>query len=113
VRIVALVVAAALAAGCSHAVVVVNGGAAVSTGTAVTSGTAGLTVASSSFVPVFAAAMIIAAGMDYSRDPQPFPGPSALFAQSRPAPEMAASRLISEQDCSKPVDLSLGNLRCK
>jgi hypothetical protein len=33
--------------------------------------------------------------------------------QSPPAPELAANRRVSEQDCSKPVDLSLGNLRCK
>ena len=108
-----MLLAAALAAGCSHAVVGVNSGAAVSTGTTVTSGAAGLTVSSGSLVPVIAAAMIIAAGIDYSRNPQPFPSPSALFVQSPPAPELAASRRVSEQDCSKPVDLSLGNLRCK
>jgi len=31
----------------------------------------------------------------------------------RRAPEMAPDRRISEQDCTKPLDLSLGNIRCK
>lgn len=29
------------------------------------------------------------------------------------APEMAPDRKVSEQDCSKPLDYSLGNIRCK
>jgi hypothetical protein len=38
----------------------------------------------------------------------------AFFAResSRP-PEMAPDRKISEQDCSRPLDYSLGNIRCK
>jgi hypothetical protein len=31
---------------------------------------------------------------------------------SRP-PQMDPNRKISEQDCSKPLDYSLGNIRCK
>jgi hypothetical protein len=31
---------------------------------------------------------------------------------SRP-PDMAPDRKVSEQDCSKPLDYSLGNIRCK
>jgi hypothetical protein len=31
---------------------------------------------------------------------------------SRP-PEMAPDRKVSEQDCSKPLDYTLGNIRCK
>lgn len=30
-----------------------------------------------------------------------------------PPPEMAAERKVSEQDCTQPVDYSLGNIRCK
>ena len=30
-----------------------------------------------------------------------------------PVPELAHDRVISEQDCSKPVDFTAGNLRCK
>ena len=28
-------------------------------------------------------------------------------------PEMAPDRKVSEQDCSKPLDYTLGNIRCK
>ena len=28
-------------------------------------------------------------------------------------PEMAPDRKVSEQDCTKPLDYSLGNIRCK
>ena len=33
-------------------------------------------------------------------------------AERRP-PEMAPDRRVSEQDCTKPLDLTLGNIRCK
>ena len=39
----------------------------------------------------------------------PFTG---LGEQRRP-PEMAPDRKISEQDCTKPLDYTLGNIRCK
>ncbi len=29
------------------------------------------------------------------------------------APELAPDRKVSEQDCTRPIDPSLGNLRCK
>ena len=32
---------------------------------------------------------------------------------SRAAPELDPQRRVSEQDCSKPVDYTLGNIRCK
>lgn len=35
------------------------------------------------------------------------------FDDSRRTPEMAPDRKISEQDCTKPLDYSLGNIRCK
>ena len=31
----------------------------------------------------------------------------------RRAPELDPGRKINEQDCSKPIDFSAGNLRCK
>jgi hypothetical protein len=31
----------------------------------------------------------------------------------RQPPEMDPARRVSEQDCTKPVDWSLGNIRCK
>ena len=40
-------------------------------------------------------------------------GSSRLYRDPRGAPELAPGRKVSEQDCSKPVDLLAGNLRCK
>jgi hypothetical protein len=39
-------------------------------------------------------------------------GPFFANDTSRP-PEMDPNRKVSEQDCSKPLDYSLGNIRCK
>ncbi|HWM42710.1 MAG TPA: hypothetical protein VNP36_09760 [Burkholderiales bacterium] len=37
------------------------------------------------------------------------------YSESNPryAPEMDPARRVSEQDCTKPLDYSLGNIRCK
>ena len=32
---------------------------------------------------------------------------------SREPPELDPHRRVSEQDCSKPIDFTLGNIRCK
>ena len=32
---------------------------------------------------------------------------------TRRVPEMAPERRVSEQDCTKPIDWSAGNIRCK
>jgi hypothetical protein len=32
---------------------------------------------------------------------------------ARPVPELDPGRRVSEQDCSRPLDLSLGNIRCR
>jgi hypothetical protein len=32
---------------------------------------------------------------------------------ARPVPGLDPNRRVSEQDCTRPLDLSLGNLRCK
>lgn len=102
----AALLAVALATGCANTVVGVRSGA----GTTVTSGGAVVTTGS----PAAALALVLTFGvLDYTSNPQPFPSPSSFFFANEPAPEMAANRLISEQDCSKPVDLTLGNLRCK
>ncbi len=34
-------------------------------------------------------------------------------AASAAVPEMAPDRKVSEQDCTRPLDYSLGNIRCK
>jgi hypothetical protein len=39
-------------------------------------------------------------------------GPYGAF-WARPVPELDPGRRISEQDCTKPLDLSQGNIRCK
>jgi hypothetical protein len=100
-----LLIVVALASGCANTAVGVSSGA----GTTVASGGAITTTSSAA-----ALALVLTFGvLDYASNPQPFPSPSSFFAPSQPAPEMAANRRISEQDCSRPVDLSLGNLRCK
>lgn len=40
-------------------------------------------------------------------------GPLYSLEDSRRVPEMAPDRRISEQDCTKPLDYTLGNIRCK
>jgi hypothetical protein len=105
-RIPALLLVAALGAGCAH------GGVGVSSTNA--SATAGGTSISTSSAAVALAFVLTFGVIDYVNNPQPFPNPSSLISPASPAaPEMASSRRVSEQDCSKPVDLSLGNLRCK
>ncbi len=37
----------------------------------------------------------------------------STFRDPRKAPPLEERRKVSEQDCTKPVDLSSGNLRCK
>jgi len=49
--------------------------------------------------------------MDMRSSPS-FSGPHGAF-WARPVPELDPGRKISEQDCTKPVDLSQGNIRCK
>jgi hypothetical protein len=52
---------------------------------------------------------ILAAGI-YEAERNPF-----LTVSERPdlAPPMAPDRRVSEQDCTRPLDYSLGNIRCK
>ena len=46
--------------------------------------------------------------------PKPSPDPRDLIPPKSPStPDMATGRTIQEVDCSKPVDLSKGNIRCK
>jgi len=37
----------------------------------------------------------------------------AALVSARPVPELDPERRISEQDCTRPVDYSLGNIRCR
>jgi hypothetical protein len=85
-------------------------------GASVTSGSAGLQVQGGS--RSLAAAIVVlglaAGAVEYSREERSFPSPAALLPQrTPPAPELAPDRRVSEQDCTRPVDYSLGNIRCK
>jgi hypothetical protein len=53
---------------------------------------------------------ILAAGI-YEAERNPFLG----VGGNRPdnAPPLAPDRKVSEQDCTQPLDYSLGNIRCK
>ena len=94
-----------LLAGCSHAHVDTNVGSAH----------AGVHVESRSLAAVVIAGMFIAAAVEDARDPRPFPSFSEFSDWFRGAPkaELDPDRNISEQDCTRPLDYSLGNIRCK
>jgi hypothetical protein len=36
-----------------------------------------------------------------------------MGAERQPPPELAPDRVVSEQDCTQPIDETAGNLRCK
>ena len=98
-RILVTAVVAALAAGCS-----------------VTSDSRGLQAQSDSrgLANAVIAVGLVAGAIEYSREDRPFPSPAALLPErTPPAPPLAPDRRISEQDCTRPVDYSLGNIRCK
>ena len=40
-------------------------------------------------------------------------GGAGRMQDPRTAPPLDPSRRVNEQDCSKPIDLSAGNLKCK
>jgi hypothetical protein len=61
----------------------------------------------SGLAALFGLTILAAGAYEMTRSGFSFAGESA-----RP-PEMAPDRKISEQDCSKPLDYSLGNIRCK
>jgi len=62
--------------------------------------------------------------VNYMREPNLIPTPAGLGGPNNTQPgavggtrgtppELAVERKVTEQDCSKPVDFSSGNLRCK
>jgi len=114
-RTAALVLALFGVSACSNALVSAsfNSNAAVA---APASG-ATVTVVSSSGAAALAGVLAFAALVDagnpgYMHSSASFAGPSGWF-WARPVPELDPDRRISEQDCTKPLDLSLGNIRCK
>ena len=108
-----------LLVGCSHASIDArtnsSAGAVVpSAGSSVTSGSVGVHVHSHSLAAVVIAGMFMAAAIDHSREPRAFPSFSSFadWFRGTPAPELHPDRPISEQDCTKPVELT-GNLKCR
>ncbi len=102
-----------LLAGCSHASINASGNS--SSGTVTTGGQASVHAESRSLAALVIAGMFIAAAVEDARDPRPFPSFSSLADWFRipPAPELDPTRRVSEQDCSRPLDFSQGNIRCK
>jgi len=106
-----LPIALLIAAGCSH--VEIN---ASNQSNAFSSSSAGLQVsASGGAAAALVAGVIIVAALREPAQPGSFRSWSDFsdWFWGRPPPEMALERRVSEQDCSKPVDLSSGNLKCR
>ena len=98
----AFVLAAALLAGCSNTAWQVSAGVPppVAPASVAVESAAGLATVMG--VALFAGAVyeLSTNGFDY--------GPT-----SRKPPEMDPDRKVSEQDCTKPLDFTRGNIRCK
>ena len=101
-----------LLAGCSH--VSIDASSNTSSGS-VTGAQAGLHVESRSLAVLVIAGMFLAAAAEDAREPRPFPSFSTFsdWFRGTPKAELDPERRVSEQDCSRPVDYSLGNIRCK
>jgi hypothetical protein len=94
---------------CAHTQVGVNSNARTSN-----SVVSGVQVSGSgTFAALTIAAFLAAAAAQESREAPMDRSPAfADWSWSRPAPEMHPDRVIEEQDCTKPIELS-GNLRCR
>lgn len=71
---------------------------------------------------VVVAIIIVVATANYVRNPDLIDTPAGLGGAtstptttdaSRSAPELDKDRKVTEVDCTKPVDPSAGNIRCK
>lgn len=96
-----MVLAVALLTGCS------NTAWQVSAGVPPPAAPASVAVDSAGLATVMGVAII--AGAVYELSTNGFDYESA----TRKPPEMDPSRKVSEQDCTKPIDFTLGNIRCK
>jgi hypothetical protein len=99
-RISVLLLAFLLATGCAHTQTAINAGTGAGSATTGMSGSVSVHGHSNSLAALIFAGMFLAAAMTY-REP-----PAAT-------PELDASRRINEQDCTRPIDESAGNLRCR
>jgi hypothetical protein len=100
-----------LLAGCSH--VNIDASSNTSSGSA-TGVQAGLHVESRSLAVLVIAGMFLAAAVEDAREPRPSPSFSTFsdWFRATPKAELDPERRVSEQDCSRPVELS-GNLKCR
>ena len=89
---------ALLLSGCSHAHVNVGAGS--------PHGGVQLHVEGGSGLAALFGLSILAAGVVESER-------TGSLTEARFAPELDPTRKVSEQDCTKPIDYSLGNIRCK
>ena len=80
---------------CSHTAV------GISSGISARTTSASVQTNSSALAAVLIMAVFISAAADGTLVPEPA------------VPEMDPRRKVVEQDCTKPIDMSLGNLRCK
>ena len=108
-----VVVLLMMLSGCTHTQISATSGAPpAATGTAVSSSAAGLQVQGGGpLAAVLFAGFLAAAATQDLREPRPF-RPFYDWMGTRTAPEMKPDRAVSEQDCTKPIELS-ENLRCR
>ena len=102
-----------LLAGCSHTEVRVDSGSAASR----TQGALQVRFEGGRGLATLLGLSVLTAAMfDYERDRmRSRVSPFMPLGDARPdaAPPLATDRTISEQDCTRPIDYSQGNLRCK
>jgi len=107
----------ALGTGCAtHSYTSITGGAQTlgsvpAVGTRVTSGFINVSIASASAAAAIAGIAVV--GFVLHGLPDDAWAASQGYGLFRPAPVLAEDRAISEQDCSKPIEHTGGNLRCK
>ena len=96
------IVLVALLAGCSHSAWQLSGGQPppVNSTVHVHGGNA--------FAAVLTVGIVAAGAYEVTRN-----GIPAYSGQTSRPPDMAPDRKVSEQDCSKPIDYTPGNIRCK
>ena len=106
-------------AGCTHVQLNGSSNAAPSSGTVVNSTGASVQVsANGALAAVILAGMLLAGAREDLREPRAYPSLSSFseLIWGRPPPPLALDRPVTEQDCTKPIELSGnlgGNLRCR
>jgi hypothetical protein len=93
------------ATGCNHVQANYVATSSTSGGTVVASSGGGVYIQGGALGAMILAAMLLSTVVEG----QP---PTLTYGDAR-APEMTADRSISVQDCTKPIDFTAGNLRCR